>query len=299
MTDAEYLSHLLTSMSSTPEIQSTPTDSLLSQFSTQPQFQVQDGDTVNNMRVLGIDTPESFMDSTKAQELADSYGVPLDVQKQLGEKAKIRTQQLLQDPNNTTFTPDGDMIDSYGRLLVSNEPLTDKLLSEGYAAPSKRYDEKAQGLFRAAQEKKYNLGMTDEADYMESIRQSNIEYDNPGFLGSVGKSVDAFQSGGIQTLGKMGDMVTDIMAWGADKLGADGAAKYLDKLGETWSDTKYADKMTGYDRREASFRQQEVLADFKKGDYTGAFLNAMTVAPEMVAESLPMMFEMVFGIGGK
>lgn len=253
---------------------------------------IQDGDTINNQRLAGFDTPESLY-SQKAQTIADEYGVPLDTQQQLGLKAKEKLHSLL-GTNEYDLANQG--IGAFGRDIVGNEQLTSDMISSGNAVPYDKYNEKTQNLYRNTMEKETNLFGSNRED-IQAIRDYNLDKQEVSYGSRLGESVDALQSGAVQAVGKLGDFVTDVVSWGADKLGAENAAKKLDSMFETMASTEYADEVTGYDRREANFAMAEATHKWKMGDYVGALTEAITT-PEVVAESLPLMLEMMVG-GGK
>jgi endonuclease YncB( thermonuclease family) len=254
---------------------------------------IQDGDTINNSRLAGFDTPES-LDSKKTQRIAEMYGVDPSTQQYLGLQAKDELTRLLKDQEMNQFTQTGS--DMYGRGILENTKLTDTMIQNGYAVPYDKYDEKRQNLYRRAMEKETNLFGSNRED-MQAIRQYNVDDQDPGYLSRLSESVDAFQSGTVQAIGKFGDFVTDVIGYGADAVGAEKLGAWLDNTFETMASTEYADKVTGYDRSEANFAMGEALHQWKMGDYVGALTTAITT-PEVVAESLPLMIEMMIG-GGK
>jgi hypothetical protein len=292
MTELEYRLQLLES-SVTPTIDRAP------------QFDIEDADTINGARIAGYDAPEtrhSGVENAKAQKIQEQYGASLESQYNLGEQATTRTQELMQDPRYQQFEQTGEL-GYYGRPIENNQALQETLISEGLAAPTSRYDEKMNTLFRNANLKRAKLGLIDDVTTMDQIRDYNIESDyatkDAGFGSSVGRSVDAFQSGTVSTVGKLVDFASDIVGYIIDPKGVSTASKYLDKFGETMATSEYADKVSGYDRQESNFRKAEIGYKWEKGDYVGAILDGAVIAPETLAESLPMMFEMLVGFSGK
>lgn len=277
-----------------------------SNYSMPPKsYDVEDADTIDGARILGFDAPESVdldRPGGKAEKIETLYGVDRDLQYKLGKEATARAEELIQNPEYQNFQFSGKL-DVFGRPLTENTALKETLISEGLATPTDRYDAKAQRLYRSKLEKQMRLtGTNEELQALSGIRDYNMQYDKDtkgGWINSASRSVDAFQSSTVQTIGSLGDLASDIVGYGAEKAGLENVATYLDKWGETLASSEYADKLTGYDRRESDFVKAEALSKLKQGDYVGAFTQGWSIAPELVAESLPIMIELMVGIGGK
>ena len=96
--------------------------------------------------------------------------------------------------------------------------------------------------------------------------------------------MDAFQSGTQQALAGTADFALDVLTPGDNT--------WLNKA----KSAEYANKVWGYDPKEANFAKQEALHKFKNDEYVGA-VTEMVKSPELWGESLPMMLEMGLGAG--
>lgn len=245
---------------------------------------VVDGDTTRFGRTTGFDTFESTIGSDnneKAKKLLD-LGITVEQQRSLGGQGKqVLTDYLTKNPGVVADITGHDV---YGRQLLSSPQLTEHMIASGVAVPTDRYDEKLQGLYRKTQEKINKLDPA-RGKAMEIQREYNIEGQKPGFFERVGDAVDAFQSGTQQAVVGTADFALDLLTPGGDN-------KLLNDL----KSAKTANKMWGYDSREADFAKQEALHKFKNEEYGGAVLE-MVKSPELWGESLPMMAEMMLGAG--
>lgn len=245
---------------------------------------VVDGDTTRFGRTTGFDTFESTIGSDsneKAKKLLD-LGITAEQQRLLGGQGKqVLTDYLTKNPGVVADITGHDV---YGRQLLSSPQLTEHMVASGVAVPTDRYDEKLQGLYRKTQEKINKLDPV-RGKAMEIQREYNIEGQKPGFFERVGDAVDAFQSGTQQAVVGTADFALDLLTPGGDN-------KLLNDL----KSAKTANKMWGYDSREADFAKQEALHKFKNEEYGGAVLE-MVKSPELWGESLPMMAEMMLGAG--
>ena len=254
---------------------------------TQAQPTVVDGDTLltqyGSTRIAGIDAPESYS-SNKSKIIADKYGVSEEQQTLLGSKAK----QKLEDLKGTHLLTNSG-VDIYGRILGENQDLAKIMIEEGLAVPYTRYDNKLQDTYRKSAEKRKELfGDDSQLRALEAQRQYNLNREAPSTMKMLGQSVDAFQSGLAKTVLDTADAVMDF-----GKFWGDGNSAFLDEAKKQ----ENIDKWTGYDRREAEFRLNETLHQFKQGEYVDGIINMIPVAPQLAAESLPMMLGMVFGAG--
>jgi len=254
------------------------------------QQKVIDGDTIRNeydttSRFKGFDTFESDISSKKAKALADDYGLDYETQQRLGEQGKAELERALS--SDTVLNPEGT--DYYGRDLVSNQEISDRMIAAGYAVPAQRYDSKSQNLYRRKLEKEDKLyGTNSEKEALKAQRDYNLDATAPSIGSMLGESIDALQAGTVRLLADTGDMVLD-----AAKFWGDGNSDLLDEFKKQ----ENIDKLTGYDRREAEFRIDETLHDFKQGNYFEGVANMIPVAPQIFAESVPMMVGMLFGAG--
>lgn len=250
----------------------------------EPQPTVVDGDTLrdaygNLTRYKGFDTMESY-DSAKARRVEDEYGVDFALQKELGTKGTDKLRELY---GNYATVDAG--VGGLGRPMVESEELTEAMITAGVAVPSSRYDDKAQALYRSTINKENSLYGTDrEKEAYVAQREHNLDRTKPTFGERLSNSIDAFQSGGVQAAASFGDFVLDVATPGDNT--------WLNK----YKEAEWADEFVGYDRREANFQMAEALQDWKNGDYGTAIGRALTT-PEVVAESLPLMFEMMLGAG--
>lgn len=243
-----------------------------------------DGDTIGGQRIAGVDSMESVgfdANNEKAQKILDEYGISFEDQKRYGKLARDQLKNKLLF-NEYQFEKKGK--DDYGRDLIYSQQLNEDLLATGLYAPTDRYDKKSQDLFRKAQEKVARVNAK-QAEMMEAQRQYNISGQAPGLLDRLGAPIDAFQSGAQQLVAGTGDFLLDALTPGNN----------------TWLDeaksAEAADKEWGYDRKEAQFQQDELLNDWKQGDYGSALGTAALLAPEVIGESLPMMASMMTPTG--
>lgn len=243
-----------------------------------------DGDTIDIGRIEGIDALESSagldMD-TKAKKLQEQYGISIADQKRIGLQGKAALQNHIKSNPNIEFeTVDYDV---YGRPILRNADVSEAMVRTGLFAPTNRYDEKLQTIYRATQEK---LKATDPvtAQALESQRAYNIDPQKPSFLKRAGEAIDAFQSGTQQALAGTADFVLDVVTPGDNTL--------LNELKSAES----ANKTWGYDTKESDFAKKETLHKFKNEEYVGAVME-MAKSPELWGESLPMIAEMAVGAG--
>lgn len=243
-----------------------------------------DGDTIGNTRIAGIDSMESVgfdANNEKAQKILDEYGISFADQAKYGKQATEELRRRLLEGNYRLQEVGRDV---YGRALITADGLNEDLLATGLYAPTDRYDKKSQDLFRKAQEKTARVNAK-QAEMMEAQRQYNISGQDPGLLSIPGRAIDAFQSGAQQFVAGTGDFLLDVVTPGNN----------------TWLDeaksAEAADKEWGYDRREAQFQQDELMDDWKQGNYGSALGTAALLAPEVIGESLPMMASMITPTG--
>lgn len=258
---------------------------------------VQDADTIDGKRLAGFDALESYTGSDKAKKIEDLYGVSANMQSQVGQEGKVKLLELLKEPEYNQFARQS--VGFHGRDVISNDALADEMIRTGNAVPYSKSDQKRQELYRRQAEKEFKLnGTTERSDALAGQRQYNLDQDSASYASRVGESIDALQSGAVQAVGSLGDFVTDIGAFGAEQIGADEVATRLDNMFGTMKTPEFADKLVGYDRTEATFAMQEATHQWDIGNY-GTALGIALTTPEVVAESLPLMAEMMIGMGGK
>ena len=268
----------------------TPTTSALSHYNPYGVTGVTDADGINGARLLGVDGPESAgmqngaQGNHKAQLIRDKYGVSLEDQVRLGHRA---TESLIQQmQGNPQFTEAGT--DVYGRPLIKNEGVTDKLLSTGLYAPTDRYDQKAQGLFRAAAEKRAQLGISEnDGTMIDDIRDYNIGRQAPSAWKRLKNLPSGLASATQQLVAGTGDMLLDAI----DPLGNN---TLLDKS----KSAEQANKTWGYKTaKEVEYQTDEAVHEWKKGNYGKAILHGINAAPDTIVGSIPTIASMFIGVG--
>lgn len=112
-------------------------------------------------------------------------------------------------------------------------------------------------------------------------------------------------SSAITTVTSLADTVLELGATGVGAAAdATGLRDYYTKQEEQYSkelldpyQQEFADSVTGYDRTNYAATQEEVLQGFKDGNYIQATAKALTLAPEVLTESIP--FIATLGVGGR
>jgi hypothetical protein len=275
----------------------------VSKLGLQPQLitpnNMLDGDTFRidgvSTRLSRIDTPETHINDKVSKIKAAQ-----DLQLALGNRAAQFGQDWLQQNPDTVITPKGT--DIYGRQIGDNEAYQDAMLRSGNAVPFYRYDAPGQELRRQASMDAYHAAgdqITPEMQAMDAINNYNAGKDSQSVLDSVKKMPSAFMAGAQSTGAELLDLLSEVPAAGLRAVGADNMANSVSTYFDAAKDSNKAAEDQNYDNREAQYRLSEASKDWQQGNYSGAISNALAVGPELVAQSLPFMFELMFGVGGK
>lgn len=124
----------------------------------------------------------------------------------------------------------------------------------------------------------------DMGDLYQQALSEERKAEKSSFFGRLGNMLDAVQAGAVKAGASTGDFLLDVITPGNNT--------WLDK----YKDQEWIDEFVGYERSFSNEALDDALANFKKGDYLSAAGNVLA-APEIMAESLPIMLEMMLGFG--
>jgi len=246
-----------------------------------------DGDSGNDFRLQGFDTPETNKNTDKYKDILDSSGLSKEEYDSVARRAKYDTIDMLR----RGFTFDSDNIlstDTYGRTIVDGGDLKKEELKSLYTTTGGTFkDELSQEKDRAILEKMAYIYGTDSPEYKALEAQRNRVLDMTGRDVSIGTtindSVKALESGAVKLAKDVGDVVLDTLTIGNN----------------TWLDDIDPDKFVGRSkesRYRQTFENKEALSEWKRGEYLTALgTSAKNLAN--TAESLPEMALMFTGAG--
>lgn len=148
-------------------------------------------------------------------------------------------------------------------------------IGEGY---SEVYNSQAFDFGKTKQEIAQNMANS------QNLSDIKAEILKEGYGRGSDSIVDSIQAGGLKTLADTGDMILDFVTPGDNTL-----------LNDAKDQTKI-DKYVGYNRKTADRAMGEATEYFKNGNYAKAAWEIYK-EPQIIAESIPAMAEMLLGFG--
>ena len=268
------------------------------------------------------DTDATIEESqVKRQELIDQYNMAEDDQNARHKVYQLRLKEGVDENGNPIYSYKTGIAETSAAERYKNQYIRDgyEILSEKGFAGAEEWENRWHGLKSNLVDRTYDEGINSQGQKIkdlsgigegysevyntqafdfgktdkeiaqnmaksQALSDANDARRREGYGYGSDSIVDSIQAGGLKVLADTGDMILDVVTPGDNTF-----------LNDAKDQTKI-DKYVGYNRKSADKAIGEATANFKQGNYAKAVWEIYK-EPQIIAESIPAMAEMIFGVG--